>query len=164
MSPAKCVRARHLAAMLSDYHRFLVVLTGFDKKVIGSTEGHLGCCVVLEKIRAALEEAMLSDPIQPIKDLLPKRAGSRVRVACVDLLRDLCQAGKKIAGRLVNRDDPRGLGFHGVVRDRLGLADAGPADDHGHPIFLLSALEHVEDIRCRGRQAEAPVSRWPRDC
>lgn len=57
MSPAKCVRARHLAAMLSDYHRFLVVLTGFDKKVIGSTEGHLGCCVVLEKIRAALEEA-----------------------------------------------------------------------------------------------------------
>ena len=57
MSAAKYVRARHLAAMLSDYHRFLTILSGIETVVRGSVEGHLGCCTVLEDIRAALKEA-----------------------------------------------------------------------------------------------------------
>ena len=57
MSAAKYVRPRHLAAMLSDYHRFLSILSGIEIAVQGSVEGHLGCCTVLEDIRAALKEA-----------------------------------------------------------------------------------------------------------
>ena len=57
MSGAKYARARHLNAMLSDYHRFLLGLTGAKLGIYGSTEGHLGCCTVLEDVRAALEQA-----------------------------------------------------------------------------------------------------------
>lgn len=40
MSAAKYVRARHLAAMLSDYHRFLTILSGIETVVRGSVVWH----------------------------------------------------------------------------------------------------------------------------